>query len=69
MFRPSLTPGNAEEVFVFEASNARFERNYDISRDGERFLKVKEDAGGRHGGVRCLINWFQELKRLIPTDN
>ena len=47
---PSFAPGNAKEVFGGYFAGM-FGRNYDIAPDGERFLMVKENAGG--GGVRC----------------
>ena len=40
---------------------------YDISPDGERFLMVKETA--EEGQIHVVTNWFEELKRLVPTDN
>ena len=43
---------------------------YDISPDGQRFLVVKE--GGQESMVtqiNVVLNWFEELKRLVPTDN
>jgi hypothetical protein len=45
-------------------------RPYDVSPDGRRFLMVKE-AGADQGDTRPQIivvqNWFEELKRLVPT--
>jgi hypothetical protein len=34
-----------------------------VSRDGQRFLMVKEEAGGSH--LNLVLNWFDELAR--PT--
>ena len=67
---PSFAPGNAEEVFAgyFTPGNAP-SRTYDISPDGERFLMIKESAGGDSTEFVVIINWFEELKRLVPTDN
>jgi serine/threonine-protein kinase len=45
-------------------------RTYDVSPDGRRFLMIKE-AGADQGDARPQIivvqNWFEELKRLVPT--
>ena len=44
-------------------------RTWDISRDGRRFLMVKQ-AEGRLQPITELIlvqNWHEELKRLVPT--
>jgi Tol biopolymer transport system component len=39
--------------------------NYDVSPDGQRFLMVKPAAGSEH--LNLVVNWFEELKRLVPT--
>jgi Tol biopolymer transport system component len=44
-------------------------RNYDISKDGKRFLMIKQ-ADGRPEPVtqlKVVTNWFEELKRRLPT--
>jgi len=40
---------------------------YDISPDGQRFLMIKQGqtAGGQ---INVVQNWFEELKRLVPTN-
>jgi eukaryotic-like serine/threonine-protein kinase len=47
-------------------------RTYDVSPDGQRFLMLKEgDGSGNDAPVRRLVvvqNWFEELKRLVPTN-
>jgi serine/threonine-protein kinase len=45
-------------------------RSYDVSRDGQRFLMIKE--GGPDGTVPptslvVVQHWFEELKRLVPN--
>jgi len=42
-------------------------RNYDVSHDGERFLMIKESADVAEFEV--VIHWFEELKRLVPTND
>jgi len=39
---------------------------YDISPDGQRFLMIKEEGEAR---IHVVLNWFEELKRLAPTNN
>ncbi len=41
---------------------------YDISPDGQRFLMIKEAMTGQTR-INVILNWFEELKRLVPTDN
>jgi serine/threonine-protein kinase len=45
-------------------------RMYDVSRDGQRFLMIKESSGtdARPPAPRIILvlNWFDEVKRLVP---
>ena len=48
-----------------------FYRDYDISPDGEQLLMVyPADDIGSDGPVppqiNIVLNWFEELKRLVP---
>lgn len=38
---------------------------YDVSADGQRFVMVKDETGS--GRLNVVLNWTEELKRLIPT--
>ena len=45
-------------------------RSYDVSRDGQRFLMIKEGGGDRTAAPVSIIvvqHWVEELKRLVPT--
>ena len=46
-------------------------RMYDVSADGQQFLMIKETgvADERPPSARIVLvqNWFEELKRLVPT--
>jgi serine/threonine-protein kinase len=37
---------------------------YDIFPDGQRFLMIKEEQVA--GQINVVLNWFEELKRLVP---
>jgi len=41
---------------------------YDISPDGKRFLMMKEDTAVEQSQINVILNWFEELKRLVPTN-
>jgi Tol biopolymer transport system component len=43
--------------------------NYDVSPDGQRFLMLKpsESAGTAPTQINVVLNWFEELKRRVPT--
>jgi Tol biopolymer transport system component len=43
--------------------------NYDVSHDGQRFLMLKpvEAGEGAPAQINIVLNWFEELKRRVPT--
>jgi hypothetical protein len=57
-----------DDVYV----KARFPeyRNYDISKDGKRFLMIKQTDEKPPPVTRLNVvdNWFEELKRLVPPE-
>jgi len=42
--------------------------NYDVSRDGQRFLMLKpsEQEASAPTQINVVLNWFEELKRRVP---
>ena len=75
MFRPSLaslpvTPRRSSGGY-YAPGGGEFGRTYDISPDGERFLMIKESGSDETSSTEFILvqNWFEELKRLVPTDN
>ena len=70
-----VTPGQSIEVsrprLLFEGNYAsESERNYDVHWDGTRLLMLKAaDSVAGTGRLRLhvVLNWFEELKRLVPT--
>ena len=58
-----------EGNYAVDGSPDRYRPNYDVMPDG-RFVMVK--AVGREGEedltqINIVLNWFEELKRLVPT--
>ena len=43
-------------------------RNYDVSRDGQRFLMVQTVDDPAPAQINMVLNWFDELERLVPTN-
>ena len=47
--------------------------NFDVTANGQKFLVTvpagSGDTGGTAPGTRLnvILNWFDELKRLVPT--
>jgi len=68
---PTFRAGKPEVLFegsYVMSSDAPGQQLYDISSDAQRFLMVKTVAGST-GQINVILNWFEELKRLVPTDN
>jgi eukaryotic-like serine/threonine-protein kinase len=67
--RPAFAAGKPEELFTRDYMlTSASSRNYDVSLDGRRFLMIQPSAG--HATPReivVVLNWFNELKRLVPT--
>ena len=65
--------GNPEVVFEETYRDAGvFQRAYDVSPDGKRFLMIKEGSPDDEAGLTQVIvvqNWLEELKRLVPVEN
>ena len=64
------TPKALIEGLYAEWGRVGFGPNYDLARDGQRFLMIKEDTGADKTSANEIIlveNWFDELKRLVPT--
>ncbi len=45
---------------------------YDVTPDGQRFLMLKVGGGldetAEATSIIVVLNWFEELKRLVPTN-
>jgi serine/threonine-protein kinase len=59
-----------ETASYYVARSNSYDRPYDVSPDGQRFLMIKEDAvsgsNPTSGRIVVVLNWFEELKRLSP---
>jgi hypothetical protein len=68
---PDLTIGRPQELFEgqYEYGNVGPFPSYDVTPDGQQFLMIK--GGGAAGETRqeivVVLNWIEELKRLVPT--
>jgi hypothetical protein len=41
--------------------------NYDVTPDGQRFVMVRSGQTVVPTQIHVVLNWFEELKRLVPT--
>jgi len=67
---PEFRIGKPQPIFEGQYAPGNWYRpNYDISPDGQRFLMVQapeQEVGASH--INVVLNWFEELKRLVPTN-
>ena len=70
------TAGTARKILeggrYFFGSGRINHRTYDVSPDGRRFLMIKDVADSEQSvtpaSIVVVLNWFRELKRLVPPD-
>ena len=60
-------------LFAGRYITGAFVRDFDLSPDGQRFLMLRASVQQNEPSERTELiivqNWFEELKRLVPTDN
>jgi serine/threonine-protein kinase len=66
----SPTFGAETPRLLFEGtySNINWTSNYDISPDGQRIAIPEVLGGATATQIHVVLNWFEELKRLVPTN-
>ncbi len=66
---PTFTPESPEVLFSGTYYSG-LGRNYDIHPDGQRFLMIKAVGATEETRQELIfvLNWFEELKRLVPTE-
>ena len=65
---PTFTAGSPAILFTGNYLADLQNRQYDISPDGQRFLMIKQEQTAE-AQINVVLNWFEELKRLVPTGN
>ena len=67
---PTFEAGIPQPLFEIEAvASGRQNAQYTVTGDGQRFLVVKAtEAPSRSAEqINVVLNWHEELKRLVPT--
>ena len=68
---PSFEPGHPSVLFESRYFDSLL--SYAVAADGRRFLMIKEetatDGTSPPPQIHVVLNWFEELKRLVPTNN
>jgi Tol biopolymer transport system component len=68
--QPSFSAGKPKLLFdgVYTPGNAAAFPSYDVSPDGQRFLMIKPVEGQQAATqINIVQNWFEELKRRVPS--
>ncbi len=63
--------GRPRVLFRDDFATTGWARGFDVTADGERFLMVREETRPPRDvtELHVVLNWFEELRRLVPTDN
>ena len=59
-----------EDAYVRDGSVGSISANYDVSVDGQSFIMVEiveATESGSQPAINVVLNWFEELERLVPT--
>ena len=63
---PAFRLGTQRVLFSVERYEADvFDRNYDVTRDDQRFLMIRQDVGEDEGELILVLNWLEEVKREV----
>jgi hypothetical protein len=52
----------------FQARATTSATNYDVSADGQEFVMIRNEDSSAPPQIHVVLNWFEELKRLVPTN-
>lgn len=66
---PTFRAGRPEQLFThtFFVDSLR-QQSYDVAPNGERFLMVEEAAGSAQTRAIIVLNWIEEVKRLLAVE-
>ena len=66
---PTFTVGEPRLLFEGEyLLDPNGNANYDVFPDGKRFVMVEAVEESAPGQINVVLNWFEELKRLVPIN-
>ena len=69
--QPVFTPGTPKRLFTgdYMLSLTSTVPSYDVARDGRRFLMIQPSPREKvtPNQINVVLNWHEELKRLVPT--
>ena len=70
---PNLRAGRPRILFeglsLLSRGGDTSERDYDLTPDGQRFLMVKRGEESLPTQINVVLNWAEDLKQKVPTDD
>ena len=65
--QPTFSSRRPETLFVgnYHAHPGGFYPTYDVSRDGQQFLKLEPESKRSHDQLIVVVGWQHELNRLV----
>ena len=71
MNESTFSAGNPAKLFEGRYFSGPAGRLYDVTRDGQRFLMIKNTVAANQTaaplGMVVVLNWTEELKQRVPT--
>ncbi len=68
-WNPELTVGKPQMLFQDQFySYGGNVPSYDVTPDGQRFVMLQDVGVPAFTQINVVLNWFEELKRLVPTN-
>jgi Tol biopolymer transport system component/predicted Ser/Thr protein kinase len=65
---PSFTLGTPRLLFEEQYFSQDMAPNYDVLPDSQQFVMIRQDALPAPTKINVVLNWFEELKLLVPTN-
>lgn len=66
--QPGFAAGRPRKLFEGRYGENPLNPNYDVSRDGQRFLMTREsEQDSSATQINVVLNWFEELKQKVPA--
>jgi len=62
---PGFKVLESKDLFEGRYESCLFCKMYDVTPDG-RFLMIRNPEESSHPSINVVLNWFEELKRLVP---
>jgi len=61
-----FSAGRPTVLFEGQYATGEWYRTYDVATDG-RFLMIQTEEGQGPTQIHVVLNWLEELKRLVPS--